>query len=182
MERVSRRRLLQTAGAAVSVGLAGCLGGFGLDGGTSDAITLERAAGTGPDAVALVAPDRPIVLDFFATWCAPCIPQLETIWAVAQERPDVHYVSITAERDRDAIRQWWETYGGDWPAVMDPEARAQSAYSAPRLPTTLVLPPGGGPGAETWRHVGVARADALLAAIEDAANTATKDVREGDAQ
>ena len=39
------------------------------------------------------------------------------------------------------------------------------------LPTTLVLPPGGGPGSEVWRHVGVARAERVVEAI-DAATSA----------
>jgi thiol-disulfide isomerase/thioredoxin len=169
MRRLSRRSLLRGAAVAGGASLAGCLGQ--LTGG-AEAISLDRAVGPGPEEVALVASDQPVVLDFFATWCAPCIPQLTTLRAAAEKRPDVHYVSITTESNRKAVAQWWESYGGNWPAVLDPEATAQSAYRAPRLPTTLVLPPGGGPGEEVWRHVGVARTKRVVAAIDRVANAA----------
>jgi len=173
MQPLSRRHVLRTGALAASTGLAGCLGSVGLGdgGGDVDAIELGRAAGPGPETVSLASADQPVVLDFFATWCAPCIPQLDAIRAAAQERPDAHYVSVTNERDERAVAQWWNEYGGEWPAVVDPEATAASRYEAPRLPTTLVLPPGGGPGSEVWRHVGVARAERVVEAI-DAATSA----------
>lgn len=171
MQSLSRRRLLRTSALAASAGLAGCLDGFGVGGGDVDAIELQRAAGPGPDAVPLAVANQPIVLDFFATWCAPCIPQMDAIWAATRERPDAHYVSVTNESDANAVGQWWDEYGGEWPAVMDPEATATSRYEAPRLPTTLVLPPGGGPGSEVWRHVGVARSERVVEAIDEAAST-----------
>ena len=182
MQSLSRRTLLRTGAIAASAGLAGCLGSLGLgdDGGSVDAIELQRAAGPGPDTVPLASAEQPTVLDFFATWCAPCIPQLDAIWAAAQERPDAYYVSVTNESDANAVRQWWNDYGGEWPAVMDPDAQATSRYEAPRLPTTLVLPPAGGPGSEVWRHVGVARSERVVDAIDAAAEAASDVVPDGE--
>ncbi|PSQ60713.1 TlpA family protein disulfide reductase [Halobacteriales archaeon SW_7_71_33] len=170
---MNRRRLLAGVGAAAVGGLAGCLGAVtddsdGGDGDRSDydGLTVDTlsVAGSPGDAVP-VAPERVTLLDFFATWCAPCKPQMAELRAVDRQFSDVHLLSITSERDEDAVRSFWREYEGTWPVGVDPDLDVSSEYRAGSVPTMVVLDPA---GEQRWRHSGLAAADSIAAELEAA--------------
>lgn len=173
---MNRRTFLASTAAAAAAGAAGCLGGgsSGASGGgstgTADAIRLEsiEVGGSPGGQIPVREPGSVALLDFFATWCAPCKPQMEGLRTIQERFPGVHSVSITSETDRDAIRQFWTDYEGTWPVAIDPELRATEAYDATRVPTLLVLDP---EGTETWRHVGLAATDSIARALREAGAT-----------
>ncbi|MEF8887996.1 MAG: TlpA disulfide reductase family protein [Haloarculaceae archaeon] len=187
----TRRRLLRGVAAAGAAGLAGCTGlpGRGADGGggpstagaaddssrtpTSaddrDVIRLETLAvgGSPGEQVALRPPDRPALLDFFATWCAPCIPQMETLREVRSTfaPAELGMVSVTSEADESAVRGFWREHDGTWPVATDPRSRAVREYSVTGVPTLVVVLPD---GTVTWRHTGLAGRETLLEQVRRA--------------
>jgi thiol-disulfide isomerase/thioredoxin len=186
----TRRQLLGLA-AAGAVGLAGCtsLPGSGAEGsgdsrgdGTGaaddasttgpaaddrDVVRLETLAvgGSPGEQVALRPPDRPALLDFFATWCAPCIPQMDTLSEVRSAFPpaELQMVSVTSEADERAVREFWQRHDGTWPVTTDPRSRAVREYSVTGVPTLLVVLPD---GTVTWRHTGLAGRETLFDQVE----------------
>ncbi len=163
-----RRFVTGVVGAAATGALAGCLGPLSDAGGT-DGLTLDTlAVGDSPGDSVPVAPDRVTLLDFFATWCAPCKPQMAELRAIDEGFPEVHLLSITSERDEAAVRSFWTEYEGTWPVALDPDLEAASRYEAGRVPTMIVLD---ADGEEQWRHSGLAAAatiaDELAAAGAD---------------
>jgi thiol-disulfide isomerase/thioredoxin len=48
---------------------------------------------------------RPVVVNFWATWCAPCIKEFPDVVALARQRPDVAVISISIddESERGAV-------------------------------------------------------------------------------
>jgi thiol-disulfide isomerase/thioredoxin len=187
----TRRRLLRGVAAAGAAGLAGCtsLPGAGADGGDSpstagaaddssptgtgaddrDVIRLETLAvgGSPGETVSLRPPDRPALLDFFATWCAPCIPQMETLRAVRSTfaPAELRMVSVTNEADESAVRGFWREHDGTWPVATDPRSRAVREYSVTGVPTLVVVLPD---GTVTWRHTGLAARETLLEQVRRA--------------
>ncbi len=183
MNRLSRRTYLASAAAAAAA-LAGCSadsdgGGGGNDNGSTgtatgedgdagaDALTLESlAVGGSPGGDLAVDPaGQPLLLDFFATWCAPCKPQMESLRAVDGSYDSLRMRSLTRETDREAILDFWQTYEGTWPVAMDPELFAFEQYGVTRVPVLVVLD---ADGEEVWRHAGLASEDAIRDAVEEA--------------
>jgi thiol-disulfide isomerase/thioredoxin len=170
----TRRQLLRAAGAATVAGIAGCLGGDGSRGGAAttagrDVLRFESlsVAGSPGGQVPLRPPDRPALLDFFATWCGPCEPQMETLGRVREQfaESDLWMVSITPESDQEAVAGFWRRLDGAWPVVMDAESEAAREYGVSGLPTLVLVAPD---GTEHWRHRGLAGHDRLVAEVEAA--------------
>lgn len=177
----TRRQALAAAAAGVAT-LAGCSGlvadpdpavdAQGADGtatDSQDSLSLETLAvgGSPGETVSLRPADRPVLLDFFATWCAPCIPQMETLRTVRSTvaPADLRMVSVTSEADEAAVREFWQQHDGTWPVATDPRSRAVREYSVTGVPTLLVVRPD---GTVTWRHTGLAGRDTLLEAVRRA--------------
>ncbi|WP_338728997.1 TlpA disulfide reductase family protein [Haladaptatus sp. DJG-WS-42] len=157
----TRRRFLGASALAVGSGLAGC-----TNAANQQELTVETLAVGGLRGGPLVVQptDRPVLLDFFATWCAPCKPQMSDLGEIrARYGPDqLHMLSVTWERDEAVVRGFWEEYRGSWPVAMDPEVTTGERYGVQNLPTLLVFTP---EGKEVWRHVGLAGLSSIEAAL-----------------
>lgn len=147
---------------AVTVGLADCLGRSTSD---EDTIQTLDVAGSPGGSVPIVSEGDVTLLDFWATWCAPCKPQMAELGEIRDRFPEVHMLSITNESDRDAVASYWEEYDGTWAVAMDPEVRTNERFDVTRIPTKLIFAPD---GEEVWRHTGLAAADSIADPLREA--------------
>jgi thiol-disulfide isomerase/thioredoxin len=157
----SRRQYLTAL--AGTVGLAGCLGRG--DGG-SDAPTVETIAVGDLSARSIPArpAGEPAIIDFFATWCAPCKPQMAELREIQRTFPDLHILSVTQEDDGDAIRRFWREYEGTWPVGTDPTLQVFQHYDVRNVPTKVLVD---GAGRVHWRHSGLAAAETIADPVDE---------------
>jgi thiol-disulfide isomerase/thioredoxin len=94
-----------------------------------------------------------VVLDFWATWCSPCIAALPALQRLAKKMAGEPFVlvSLSGDGDGDRLRAFLAKHPADWPQVWDQKQEASQQFQITRLPTYFVLDP---EGRVLWRHSG----------------------------
>jgi peroxiredoxin len=104
----------------------------GLDGGLVDLAALRG---------------RPVVVNFWATWCEPCVREFPLLrQAAASRHPDRLAVVGVLSGDRPAAaRAFVRRHGATWPIAVDPTpgAATAAAWGAVGLPHTFFVRPDG---------------------------------------
>lgn len=135
-------KALKDWGLAIAVGLAvfllaEWLSARNLPEGTAPDFELVNPAGGTVQLSALRG--RPVVLNFWGTWCPPCIREIPEFSAFATEHPDVAVLGIaqgsgSGAQLTDAAQRLGITY-----TVLESDRAVLDAYGIDAFPTTLVL-------------------------------------------
>lgn len=86
-----------------------------------------------------------VMLDFWATWCGPCIMELPVLMKVADEFRDrgVSFYAVNIMEDRATVNKCLEDYGWKLNVVMDPEGKHATAYGVDPIPHLVIIGKGG---------------------------------------
>ncbi len=82
---------------------------------------------------------RVVLLNFWATWCAPCIIELPTLLQLHHDQPDLAVLAVSIDDDRDAYRSFILSRHVDLTTVQDPGQLAAKLYHTEQWPETYVI-------------------------------------------
>jgi thiol-disulfide isomerase/thioredoxin len=80
-----------------------------------------------------------VVLNFWATWCAPCIDELPSLQALQRARPDIQVLAVSIDDDADAYAKFLKQYDINLLSIRDGSTGANLKYGSVRVPETFVL-------------------------------------------
>lgn len=87
---------------------------------------------------------RWVVLNFWATWCVPCIQEIPEIAEFARTYPRVAVIGVAMDAENPAkVKQFAQKTGHTYPLVLANDAVEKQLGEPKALPTTRVYDPTG---------------------------------------
>ncbi len=85
---------------------------------------------------------KTVVLNFWATWCQPCIMEIPTFEKFSKENPDIPVIGIAVDGTLEQLSSFAKEHNMTYPiAVANPQV--QQDYKISTLPMTVIVGPDG---------------------------------------
>lgn len=135
------------------LGLMACLGTAMAQ---LPSVNLKTTDGKTLNANTLSNGGKPFIIDFFATWCKPCLREMGAIAEVYDEWREetgvkLFAVSIDQAQNAQKVKPLIDQNGWDYEVLLDPNSEFLRAMGGKMIPFVLVCD---GQGKVVYRHSG----------------------------
>lgn len=82
---------------------------------------------------------RPVIVNFWATWCEPCKQEMPALQAEAARQPDLVVLGIDNVESAVKVRPFVDQLGLRFPILLDQDGSVVERYQVTGLPTTFFI-------------------------------------------
>jgi thiol-disulfide isomerase/thioredoxin len=86
---------------------------------------------------------RGMVVNMWATWCAPCVAEMPSLEALSKALApkDIAVLPLSSDRGgADVVQAWYTAHGiTGLPVLLDPKGALARAFNARGIPTTVII-------------------------------------------
>jgi cytochrome c biogenesis protein CcmG, thiol:disulfide interchange protein DsbE len=99
-----------------------------------------REVGTGRTVDVTQLKGKPLVINFWATWCGPCYEEHPVLVANARMlQPNVQFLGVVFQDEESKIQSFLQQRGSSYPTVVDDKGKTAIAYGVGGVPETFFL-------------------------------------------
>jgi cytochrome c biogenesis protein CcmG/thiol:disulfide interchange protein DsbE len=98
-----------------------------------------KAVGSGQTIDVAALRGKPVVINFWATWCVPCYQEHPVLVENARQIPDVQFIGVVFNDTEDKINEFLSKRGSSYPTLLDQEGKTAIAYGVGGVPETYFL-------------------------------------------
>lgn len=80
-----------------------------------------------------------VLLNFWASWCEPCVEEMPTLIEIAENQPEVVVLAVNFEEDAATVKAFMEEHDLPFPVVMDISGDINELYGIYAYPTNIVV-------------------------------------------
>jgi cytochrome c biogenesis protein CcmG/thiol:disulfide interchange protein DsbE len=82
---------------------------------------------------------KPVIVNFWATWCVPCWEEHPTLVANARQLPNVQFVGVVFNDTEEKINGFLAVRGSAYPTLLDSNGKTAIAYGVGGVPETYFI-------------------------------------------
>ena len=81
-----------------------------------------------------------VLLNFWATWCGPCVQEMPAFQRLSEDYPDdVVILAVNCGESKEEVESFVQKNGYTFPIALDENLEASNLYPATSIPLTLIV-------------------------------------------